>query len=99
MSNAIRELEQDLAEIASQHSAPPVEEEDEHTYFCSDCGEKCIIEKTLENFDSYSGEPEYDVFATCPNVPKKWYKRFFNEHTNNKAIDGPAASREHSFYY
>lgn len=99
MSNAIRELEQDLAEIASQHSALPVEEEDEHTYFCSDCGEKCVINKSLENFDSYSGEPEYSVYATCPNVPKTWFKRILSTHTRNHPIDGPAASREHSFYY
>ena len=49
--------------------------------FCQKCGTRCDIKTELRFYDRDDGHPVNTYYATCPNVPKKWWQ-VNDGHTN-----------------
>lgn len=68
-------------------------------YFCSSCGAECKVEEIIEGFDVNDGKPIKSAYITCPHAPQGFWKSFFNSHTKNDPVGGPAYDRKYNSYY
>lgn len=54
-------------------------------FYCNKCGERCVVTKAAQDYDSRTGERNYKYWVKCPNYRRIKLDSFWSSHQNEGA--------------